>query len=102
MLHFFKYIIRSYSTVFFNFKQAVQFFSSVLLNFYECTLVSLSAFPGAGNGAQQAERLSDRACGNRCTAPDMFLPPSQSEKKATAETETEKTKIISEKKPLFI
>jgi len=32
----------------------------------------------------------------------MFLPPSQSEKKATTETETEKPKIISEKKPLFI
>lgn len=84
MPQFFKYIIRSYSTVFFNFKQAVQFFSSILLNFYECTLVSLSAFPGSGNGAQQAERLSDRACGNRCTAPDMFLPPSQSEKKSNS------------------
>ena len=45
--NFFKYIIRSYLTVFFNFKQAVQFFSSILLNFYKCTLVSLSAFSGS-------------------------------------------------------
>jgi len=84
MPKFLKYIIRSYSIVFFNFKQDVQFFHPYCLIFMNELLLLCQLSPGAGNGTQQAERLSVRACGNRGTAPDMFLPPSQSEKKSNS------------------